>query len=240
MLYQDGPALGERLSQVRGLQFDFHAFPGTPLCSWLNPTLANGIPRVLGRHHADAVLLQFGGAGSSPCAEGWPLAPVAPDEYHRGGQRLVTAAFEHAVRDLLQQGVRAVVVVGLPLRAPVLTTLTPRDAAMREALRKAVALLRDPRVRYLNLSSVLSDRNGHFTATLPCLPEELRTPGHCSGPMVAGRRSNVVRASDGLHLCDVPWPETGSAPPPGCPGYSSGAYRAAKAMAQPLLEMLSR
>ena len=235
MLYQDGPDLGRALRKHRGLQFDFHAFPGTPLCSWLNPKLANGIPAVVARRHPEAVVLQFGGAGSSPCAKGWPPVRASVDEYHGEGLTRVAAAFVGASRYLLDHGVERIEVVGLPLRAPVMRTLLPRDAAMREALRRAVAEVNDPRVRYLNLVPALADARGHFAVTAPCSVQERRTPGHCTGPAIHGLPSNYLRADDGLHLCNVTWPESGAWPGPGCPGYSAGSYRAARAIATPWL-----
>lgn len=242
MLYQDGPALAERFARARNVDFDFHAYPGTPLCPWLNPDLANSIPAVVAARHPDAVVLQFGGAGSSPCAEGWPLGATSADEYHGAGHAEVVGAFRSVIAYLLDHGVDRVEVVTLPVRASVFTTLRPRDAAMRAALREAVAAVGSPRVTFVDPSPAVSAEDGSFAATLPCLPEERRTPGHCHGPVVDGVRSNVVRASDGLHLCDVPWPDTGPPPAPGCPGngYASGPHRLAGAIAKPLLASLGR
>lgn len=235
MLYQDGPALAAAVRREPGARLIFHAFPGTPLCPWLNPGLANGIPQVLARAHPTAVVLQFGGAGSSACAGGWPVGNAAHDEYHGTGLARVSQAFAHASRYLLDHGVQRVAVVGLPLRAPVMRTLLPRDAAMRRALRNGVAKLDDPRVRYLDLAPALADGHGRFAVTMPCSSDERRTPGHCTGPVVHGQPSNHVRADDGLHLCNVTWPVSGAWPPPGCPGYSAGAVRAARAIATPWL-----
>jgi hypothetical protein len=64
--------------------------------------------------------------------------------------------------------------------------------------------------------------NGTFTFALPCLSFE-----PCLGP----DNTNVVRGPDGTHFCATP----ASAPGP-CPGYSSGAFRFALAMAGAVLK----
>jgi hypothetical protein len=64
--------------------------------------------------------------------------------------------------------------------------------------------------------------------TLPCLAVE-----PCIGPVIDGVPSNDVRAPDGAHFCPV---ESGdqNGVINGCPIYSSGAFRYANAMVEPL------
>ena len=68
-----------------------------------------------------------------------------------------------------------------------------------------------------------------FVSTLPCLFFEA-----CTGPTIAGVRTNVVRSPDGVHLCrDQISNAVGVVP--GCDSYSSGAFRFAAAMAGPVI-----
>jgi hypothetical protein len=58
-----------------------------------------------------------------------------------------------------------------------------------------------------------------------CLPDE----AECTGPVVDGVRTNVLRSPDRVHFCPV---EIG--PSERCPTYSSGAYRFARNIADPI------
>jgi hypothetical protein len=78
-------------------------------------------------------------------------------------------------------------------------------------------------------------RNGRWTATLPCLPSE-----PCVGGTDAeGVAVNVVRAPDGGHFCPGA-PDADRGVTTGCPVWSSGAYRYARAMADSVLAWLDR
>ena len=81
---------------------------------------------------------------------------------------------------------------------------------------------------YVDAGRAVEGSGETFTWTLPCLPIEL-----CTGPAVAGRRTNVVRSPDGVHFCLV-----GIDNAPGCGEYSSGAFRFALAMATPVIKVL--
>ena len=83
-------------------------------------------------------------------------------------------------------------------------------------------------VTYVDAGAAVEAPGHAYTDTLPCLAHE-----QCSGPMVNGIATNVVRSADGVHFC--PTEEGNDAGViGGCPVYSSGAYRYAKAMADPL------
>ena len=64
---------------------------------------------------------------------------------------------------------------------------------------------------------------GVYTPTLPCFIGE-----PCTGPVVRGVLSNVVRSADGVHFCPVAEVDER------CPVYSSGAFRFADAMVHAL------
>jgi hypothetical protein len=75
--------------------------------------------------------------------------------------------------------------------------------------------------------SVLFD--GHWTLTLPCLPNE-----PCTGtPDLMGRRLNQVRATDTAHFCPVPYPQLEN-----CPVHASGGLRYALGLTVPALRRL--
>jgi hypothetical protein len=69
---------------------------------------------------------------------------------------------------------------------------------------------------------------GTFAETLPCLKGQ-----PCTGPTVGGIPSDIVRSSDGIHFCPSREGDLHGIIG-GCPVYSSGAYRFAKAMVAPL------
>jgi hypothetical protein len=75
---------------------------------------------------------------------------------------------------------------------------------------------------------------GRWTATLPCLPGEPCTGG-ADG---VGQAVNLVRAPDGGHFCPAA-EEAKQGVVAACPVWSSGAFRYAYAMAQPVLAALS-
>jgi hypothetical protein len=74
---------------------------------------------------------------------------------------------------------------------------------------------------------------GHWTLTLPCLPNEPCTGGRDAN----GTPVNTVRAPDGAHFCPgAPHAVRGVTGP--CTVWSSGAWRFGKAMATPVIAQL--
>jgi hypothetical protein len=88
-------------------------------------------------------------------------------------------------------------------------------------------------VRYVDAGAAVLD-GGRWTATLPCLPGEPCTGG-ADG---VGQAVNLVRAPDGGHFCPAA-EEAKQGVVAACPIWSSGAFRYAYAMAQPVLASLS-
>jgi hypothetical protein len=74
--------------------------------------------------------------------------------------------------------------------------------------------------------------DGVWSRTQPCLATE-----PCTGPIVDGVPSNVVRAPDGIHFCPVGKPSLAGRTQP-CGTYASGARRYAVAILAPLLAAL--
>jgi hypothetical protein len=81
-------------------------------------------------------------------------------------------------------------------------------------------------VSYVDAGAAVEGPGHTYTRTLPCSKGQ-----PCTGPIVDHVRTNIVRAPDGVHFCPV---STGSPLPGGCPVYSSGAYRFARAMVEAL------
>ena len=89
-------------------------------------------------------------------------------------------------------------------------------------------------VTYVDAGVAVEVPGHRYTDTLPCLEHE-----SCTGPVVDGVRSNVVRSTDGVHFC--PTEEGNDSGVIGrCSVYSSGAYRYAKAMFDTLAAKSSR
>jgi hypothetical protein len=70
---------------------------------------------------------------------------------------------------------------------------------------------------------------GVWSRTQPCLASE-----PCTGPVVGGVRTNVVRAPDGVHFCPTGRPSVRGRTFP-CSTSASGARRYATAILEPLL-----
>jgi hypothetical protein len=80
----------------------------------------------------------------------------------------------------------------------------------------------DDRVYRLYQEIARKHPNTHFVDGGKCLRGE-----PCTGPVVDGVRTNVVRSPDHAHFCPI---DPGFGKP--CPQYSSGAYRFARAIAE--------
>jgi hypothetical protein len=85
-----------------------------------------------------------------------------------------------------------------------------------------------PNARLVDGATRISPQ-GVWSRTQPCLDTE-----PCTGPVVDGVPSNVVRAPDGIHFCPVGKPSAAGRTQP-CSTYASGARRCAVAILEPLL-----
>ena len=96
----------------------------------------------------------------------------------------------------------------------------------------ALAAKHPAHVTYIDAGEAVEGRNQSFAWTLPCLSFE-----PCTGPTIAGVRTNVIRSPDGMHFCPN---RSGNAvgQVTSCDEYSSGAFRFAAAMAGPLIREL--
>jgi hypothetical protein len=85
------------------------------------------------------------------------------------------------------------------------------------------------RVSYVDAGRAVEGPGHSFTWTLPCLSFE-----PCTGPVVSGLRTNIVRSSDGVHFCPANSGNSQGQVAP-CDVFSSGAFRFAMAMAAPVI-----
>ena len=84
---------------------------------------------------------------------------------------------------------------------------------------KAIAAADPQHVTFVDAGAAVEEPDGTYAQTLPCFIGE-----PCTGPVVGGVRSNVVRSADGADFCPVTLVRQA------CPVYSSGAFRFADAM----------
>ena len=153
------------------------------------------------------VVISFTGNSISPCmadgAGGFLAGQALIDKYRADITALVDGARSAGAHVLL---------VGQPVRGEPL----PPDNIVDELNANYSDLANQDGVAFVDAGAAVESPDGSFAHALPCLEGE----AECD---VSG--SNVVRSDDGLHFCP-------GAPPAGpCPGYASGAFRFAKAIA---------
>jgi hypothetical protein len=200
----------DRLIDAGGATASNYVYGGTAVCDWLA-----GMRQVAGTH-PQAAVLEFSGNTLTTCMAGCP--PESSSAVAR-----YCSDLETAIGIFLAIGTH-VFLIGTPISYAQWIAHDPHWGDLNRAV--AALAARHPRtVTFVNAGSAVEGPHGAFTWTLPCLASE-----PCTGPIVAGIRSNVVRAPDGAHLCA---PAVGSAL--GCSGYGSGAFRFALAMAEPVL-----
>ena len=156
---------------------------GTALCDWL------GRMRTMARTtHFEAVMLEFSGNALTRC-----MADVAL--LHAGVLRQVPGRHHGGDRHLG------------PDRCPRLPDRRSRHPQQQESvpdwdaldLQYAQIAAADPgHVTFVDAGPAVEGPGGTYVQTLPCYIGE-----PCTGPVVDGVRSNVVRSADGVHFCPV-------------------------------------
>ena len=206
------PYYDELIHADREVAYTYDSHGGTAICDWFTR-----MHEVESQHHPKSVQLEFSGNNLTPCMKGLEL--YSQPYYEKYKADTLTA------NDIFVSGGAHVYLIGAPITraqesVPDWQTLNLQYAAIASA---------DARhVTYVDAGAAVEAPGHAYTDTLPCLAHE-----QCSGPMVNGIATNVVRSADGVHFC--PTEEGNDAGViGGCPVYSSGAYRYAKAMADPL------
>ena len=191
------------------------AYGGTAAFDWL-PKM-----REYARtEHPKAVVFEFVGNTFTSCVSGCPLgSPAAVNRY--------CSAVSTAIQTFLGVGTH-VFLVGTPIsRAKWIAHDSDWDALNRAFT--ALAEKHPGRVTYVDAGRAVEGPHQSFVWTMPVLSFE-----PCTGPTIAGVRTNIVRSSDGGHFCPD---QTGNAvgQVTWCDLYSSGAVRFAAAMAGPVI-----
>lgn len=186
---------------------------GTAICDWFSR-----MHEVESRYHPEAVELEFSGNNLTPCMSGYQSYSTAFYEKYR-------ADTLKAIDIFVPAGAH-VYLIGAPI-----TRQQQQSVPGWQRLNlqyKQIADADPGHVTYVDAGTAVEGANHTYTDTLPCLEDE-----PCTGPVVDGVRSNIVRSPDGGHFC--PNEEGNQAGViGGCTVFSSGAYRFAKAMVEAL------
>jgi hypothetical protein len=196
-------------------------FGGTAICDWLPQMRADQA-----RLHPDAVVIEFSGNALTPCMKdsaGRPLSGAAYFDKYGDDARTVLKIF--APNSPL------VYFAGSPVNRQADKTHDP-DAGRLNHLYATISS-GQRNAQYIAADLAVTD-HGHWTETLPCLPEEPCTGG--SDP--EGNRVNIVRAPDGAHFCPGGAPAVRGVTDT-CPVWSSGANRYGTAIAAPVINDLT-
>ena len=205
----------------RGVQVLTRTWGGTAICDYLDwmrrdaATLAPG-----------AVVLEFSGNALTPCMAEAAKHGIDGDAYWARYRADAQTAI-----DIFAPTGTQVFFAGAPMSRSQATT-GDFHGGMVNAMYAEIARA-NTGVRYVDAGAAVLDGD-RWTATLPCLPGE-----PCTGGVDGvGRAVNLVRAPDGGHFCPAS-EEAKQGVVAACPVWSSGAFRYAYAMAQPVLAALS-
>jgi hypothetical protein len=193
-------------------------FGGTAACDWL-PKMQH----VAVTLRPEVAVLEFVGNTFTACMRSCqPESETAVERY--------CSAISSAIA-IFSRVHTHVYLVGTPIDREQWEGHDPRASALDRAF-ESLATQRRREVTYIDAGRAVEGPNGSYTLTMRCLFFE-----PCTGPVVDGERTNIVRSPDGVHFCPVenggPLGQIGQ-----CPVYSSGAFRFAAAMASPILRSL--
>jgi len=190
-----------------------HTLGGTAVCDWL-PTMR----QVASSEHPAAVVLEFSGNALTACMHGYTPYTASYWAKYASDMSRAMALFSGAAR---------VYIVGYPISAAQALAGPPTWDRLNQ-IYAALAAHQAGHVTFVDAGTAVEGPRGTYTGTLPCLAHE-----PCTGPVVGGVPTNVVRAPDGAHFCPT---STGNANGQvgRCDTYSSGAFRYASAIAAPI------
>lgn len=203
----------ELARQLKDGPHTYDSFGGTAICDWLTR-----MSEVEAQYHPSAVQLQFSGNNLSPCMDGYKLYS---SRYYEKYKSDALAAIK-----IFTTGRAHVFLVGAPITR---SDQSVPDWQRLNQLYQQIAAADPEHVTDVDAGAAVEGPGHTYTDTLPCLKDE-----PCTGPVVDGVHTNIVRSPDGTHFCPVE--EGDEAGVVGkCPVYSSGAYRYAKAMIDALM-----
>jgi hypothetical protein len=202
-----------RASRETALTYDSQG--GTAICDWL-PRMRE----IEAAHHPSEVQLMFSGNALTQCMRGYPFGSQAYYDKYR-------ADTQAAINIFVPPGAAPahVFLIGAPI------TRSQQSNPDWDRLNRQyadIAAADAPNVTYVDAGTAVEGPGHTYAHTLPCLGVE-----PCTGPNVDGVASNIVRSPDGTHFCpDKSGAANGVVDR--CPVYSSGAFRFAAAMVDPL------
>jgi hypothetical protein len=211
LAWEAQPYYHELAHAAGDVAYTYDSHGGTAICDWLTK-----MTEVEAQHHPTAVELEFSGNNLTPCMKGYErYTPRYYEKYRDDTMRAI---------HIFTAGGAHVFLIG----APITRTESVPDWRRLNQQYEEIALADAAHVSYVGAGVAVELSGNRYTDTLPCLEHE-----PCTGPVVDGVRSNVVRSTDGVHFCPS---EQGndSGVIGGCSVYSSGAYRYAKAMFEAL------
>lgn len=201
------------------VEFANRSFPGTAPCDWFLRASQDAerkpfavIIEAFGNNQSRC---QLNKSGNRPRSEG--------DLYwrrYRGDLRELMALFPDSTR--------------IFLNAPP-AAYNDDSAGKSHSRRMLVTMLKASigfrNARVVNAGKAVETKDGQYTRSLPCLPEE---PNCTNQPK---RGFNLVRAEDGIHFCPPVLKATVKTLTR-CPVYASGAWRFGRAQAAPVASLL--
>jgi hypothetical protein len=167
---------------------------GTAMCDWLDK-----MEKSSAEFHPDVVGLEFVGNDILPCMRNDDGSQLTNDEYLRRWRRDTRRAIETF------DPRTTIYLIGPP-------AMGEPDDRVHDIFQEFAREY--PNTRFVDGGRIVSP-NRRFVEHLPCLERE-----PCTGPVIDGERTNVVRAIDKVHFC--PDPDSYGRK---CPVYSPGAYR---------------
>lgn len=190
-------------------------YGGTAACDWVSK-----MESYARTEHPQAVVIEFVGNTFTACMKGCLFGSKA-------AVTLYCSAISTAIDVFLGLGTH-VFLIGTPITRSEWASHDSKWDALNVAF-AALAAKHPTGVSYVDAGKAVEGPHRSYVSTLPCLSFE-----PCIGPTIAGVRTNVVRSPDGVHFCPN---QIGNAVGvvPGCTTYSSGAFRFAAAMADPVV-----
>jgi hypothetical protein len=208
LAWEARPYWADLIRQNNEAALTFDTYGGTAPCDWFGR-----MRQIESQYHPEAVQLSFSGNDLTPCMKGYKRYTKAYYDKYRADTLTAISIFA--------AGKSHVYLIGAPI------TKQQQSVPEWQRLNRVYAEIAraDPaHVTYVDAGRAVEGPGSSFTETLPCLKGE-----PCTGPTVDGVPSNIVRSPDGVHFCPSREGNVNGVIG-GCPVYSSGAYRFAKAM----------
>jgi len=223
--YQMGLTEMALLRATQAIRSTYHAFPADGICNALP-----AIRRTAKEFRPEVAVLEYIGSNFDACAKtpSYGDPTVSPKSLQHWLVRQ-KEDFEVAINVLRLAGVKKIYLDQGP-HCDACNIFGPGTRATFAQLAKQYPRL----VVVISPARAIEGRDRQIVSSLPCLPQEI-SRGECLVPSVEGHPYAQVRGGpDGFHVCDSFKP--GVLEPPGCPTYSSGAFRYAAASVTPILK----